>query len=233
MPDPSLIIREFVELPRAVFASDLTWDSLAHSAAQHYVFAPIRKELQTLARAHRESEAQFQQKCSELIAHHFEKVRDDPSFQSACALWNATLLRLKPNADAVLKQAGGSQGEYSLPDVTRKQLEAIGYLVSCFLFLLAGQTEAINVNQVLEALASLWAKRPGPKVEPDRRLKGKVLAGYAAAIAEGKEPTTGEIAARVFSWYSDPNTRASFRDGARRDVRNVLRPLRLTKRARR
>ena len=230
MPDPLLIMWELGQCQREALASDRTWDLMAHNAALYHLLAPIRKPVQNLAsKSHKsgEEESVFQRRYSALIQRHFRKAASDPLFQSALAVWNETLVSLRPCLDRILNHAGGPQSE-GFPDLSKKQLVGVGYLLPLLRSVFAGLPATAEPKQLLKAIASLAAERPGPKPgEPNRKAAERVVGIALQAKADGKQLTASEIAEQALPWYATAG--ASRRHEAQRWVRDILRARRLLK----
>jgi hypothetical protein len=233
-PDTSLIIQQGVQFPRDLLASDLCWDVLTFSAAAYYVLGTIRESIQNLARRSvqsREPQERFERNYHLLISRHFRKAASDPLFQTACAVWQQTVPRLKPYVRKTSTHESGSQRPDFYENLTRKQIEALGSIFSDVRSVLMRQPQKVDGRALFEDLASLLARRPGPKKTDDSRgIKKKIIWRYIELVKRGVRPTPSQIARKVFStWYSKPTTMALERDDAHRLIRNVLRPLGLIK----
>jgi hypothetical protein len=223
-PDISLIMWEFAQCDRDALTSDVAWDLMAHNAALYHLLAPIRKRIQSLANKSRrsgEAESVFQRRYSALVQRQFRKAATDPLFRSALTVWNETLVSLRPFLDRMLKHAGGPQSE-GFPDLSKKQLEGVEYLLLFFHSLLAGSPVTVEPKQLLRVFASLHSERPGPKPdEPNRKAAERVLRIALQAKADGKQLTVSEIAELALPWYA--TAQASRKNEATRWARDILR----------
>ena len=229
--DPSLVIQQAVQFPRALLTFDLFWDAMTFFAAAYYMYGAIRKPLQSLARRSSlsaEPEAVFERKAHLLISDHFQSVAGDPLFQRACAVFKRTIPRLKPYLPKTLKNGRGSDAPDFYENLTREKIEKIGNLNSAVRSVLMKRPQDVDGRALFEDFASLLAGRQGPKRLPSDVFKIEIIQCYVALCQEGKRPTVPEIARRLFPECWQPGARARQRDEVTREVRNVLRPLGLS-----
>lgn len=231
-----------------VFAHDWTWDLMAHYTGQFILLLPIRTRIESLERHYRHQPEVFSQKLNALLERQHLLRKNEPLYRWGLSLWHESLARLNPSLYRDLKQSAvrnhrthgrSPRLEGLMPDLSRKQVKAVEYLLPFADSLIAGHAKKVEPKELLKALASLASQRPGPKPgsrkeadlmgwRPDARDAERVVQICRQARADRKDLTDGKIAEAAFpSYYAEAE--AWRRIEIRKYVRDTLRSRGLSK----